>query len=300
MNRKDSPPRNGIPGGPSPEPPTVEEPTEPRQPLPLKPDQTGPATVSPTGQETGAEQADLAQGGAYLTTAQGARLPDTDHSLKAGSRGPVLLQDHHLREKITHFDHERIPEPARPRAVGAPGHGRIEPGAVPDRADLAPGRPDHRHRRRRRLRPRRRPLRAAGRVRRGHGAARRRAVRRDAGRRRGAGDRQRTFATARSIEFDAVLLAGAPGPAADAAGALDAKAGDPATGGGADPRVLLMLSEAYRHGKAVGGWAGADSVLTAAGVPTDAPGVVTGDSGDDTLAGITRLLGGHRVWERFA
>jgi catalase len=112
---------------------------------------------------------------------------------------------------------------------------------------------------------------------------------------------QRTFATARSIEFDAVLLAGAPGPAADAAGALDAKAGDPATaGGGADPRVLLMLSEAYRHGKAIGGWAGAESVLTAAGVPTDAPGVVTGDSGDDTLAGITRLLGSHRVWERFA
>src|ERR1700712_5093317 len=50
------------------------------------------------------------QSSAYLTTAQGLRLPDTDHSLKAGPRGPSLLEDFHLREKITHFDHERIPE----------------------------------------------------------------------------------------------------------------------------------------------------------------------------------------------
>jgi len=50
------------------------------------------------------------QNGPFLTTAQGVRLPDTDHSLKAGPRGPALLEDFHLREKITHFDHERIPE----------------------------------------------------------------------------------------------------------------------------------------------------------------------------------------------
>ena len=54
--------------------------------------------------------AERAQSGEYLTTAQGLRLPDTDHSLKAGERGPTLLEDFHLREKITHFDHERIPE----------------------------------------------------------------------------------------------------------------------------------------------------------------------------------------------
>src|SRR5699024_11420244 len=41
---------------------------------------------------------------------------------KAGSRGPVLLQDHHLREKITHFDHERIPERVV-HARGAAAHG---------------------------------------------------------------------------------------------------------------------------------------------------------------------------------
>ncbi|WP_299542591.1 catalase, partial [uncultured Streptomyces sp.] len=49
-------------------------------------------------------------------------LYDTDHSLKAGPRGPVLLQDHHLREKITHFDHERIPERVV-HARGAAAHG---------------------------------------------------------------------------------------------------------------------------------------------------------------------------------
>ena len=63
-----------------------------------------------------------AQQGEYLTTSTGVRLRDTDHSLKAGARGPTLLQDHHLREKITHFDHERIPERVV-HARGAGAHG---------------------------------------------------------------------------------------------------------------------------------------------------------------------------------
>ncbi|MET8291924.1 catalase [Streptomyces sp. NPDC005132] len=111
-----------IPGAPGPEAPPVEEPTQAREPLPPKPDQHGPDPYSPTGQPTGAPQSQLAQDGTYLTTAHGARLHDTDHSLKAGSRGPVLLQDHHLREKITHFDHERIPERVV-HARGAAAHG---------------------------------------------------------------------------------------------------------------------------------------------------------------------------------
>ncbi|PVC80076.1 catalase [Streptomyces sp. CS131] len=115
-------PGNEIPGAPGPVPPPVNEPTSPTGPLPPKHDQHGPETVSPTGQPTGVEQARMAQSGAYLTTAQGARLYDTDHSLKAGARGPVLLQDHHLREKITHFDHERIPERVV-HARGAAAHG---------------------------------------------------------------------------------------------------------------------------------------------------------------------------------
>ncbi|WP_329459574.1 catalase [Streptomyces sp. NBC_01497] len=113
---------NEIPGAPAAEAPSAEEPTRPRGPLPPKPDQSGPDTYSPTGRPTGAPQSRVAQNGAYLTTAQGARLYDTDHSLKAGPRGPVLLQDHHLREKVTHFDHERIPERVV-HARGAAAHG---------------------------------------------------------------------------------------------------------------------------------------------------------------------------------
>ncbi|MCF1504787.1 catalase [Afifella sp. H1R] len=54
-----------------------------------------------------------------LTTAQGAPVSDDQNSLKAGRRGPTLLEDQHFREKIFHFDHERIPE----RVVHARGFG---------------------------------------------------------------------------------------------------------------------------------------------------------------------------------
>ncbi|SFU03652.1 catalase [Arthrobacter sp. ov118] len=111
-----------IPGAPTTAPVSIGEPTAPHDPLPPKPDQQGPEAVSPTGSPTGAPETSRAQSGAYLTTAQGLRLSDTDHSLKAGRRGPVLLQDHHLREKITHFDHERIPERVV-HARGAGAHG---------------------------------------------------------------------------------------------------------------------------------------------------------------------------------
>ncbi|OOC04905.1 catalase [Amycolatopsis azurea] len=71
---------------------------------------------------TESRQAADRERGKYLTTAQGVRLPDTDHSLKAGPRGPSLMEDFHLREKITHFDHERIPERVV-HARGAAAHG---------------------------------------------------------------------------------------------------------------------------------------------------------------------------------
>ncbi|AXB42475.1 catalase [Amycolatopsis albispora] len=54
-----------------------------------------------------------------LTTQQGVRAGHDDDSLTAGARGPTLLEDFHAREKITHFDHERIPE----RVVHARGAG---------------------------------------------------------------------------------------------------------------------------------------------------------------------------------
>jgi catalase len=110
-----------VPGVPAPEPPSLEEPTEPRGPLPPKPDQAEPDPISPTGKQSG-KPGDRSQQEAYLTTASGLRMRDTDHSLKAGERGPTLLQDHHLREKITHFDHERIPERVV-HARGAGAHG---------------------------------------------------------------------------------------------------------------------------------------------------------------------------------
>lgn len=47
---------------------------------------------------------------APLTTNQGLPVSEDEFSLKAGERGPTLMEDFHLREKITHFDHERIPE----------------------------------------------------------------------------------------------------------------------------------------------------------------------------------------------
>lgn len=58
-------------------------------------------------------------GDEYLTTDQGVRVNHTDDSLKAGSRGPTIMEDFHFREKLTHFDHERIPE----RVVHARGSG---------------------------------------------------------------------------------------------------------------------------------------------------------------------------------
>ena len=60
--------------------------------------------------------------GTGLTTNQGLLINDDTNSLKAGERGPSLLEDFHLREKITHFDHERIPERVV-HARGAAAHG---------------------------------------------------------------------------------------------------------------------------------------------------------------------------------
>ena len=57
--------------------------------------------------------------GQFLTTDQGLKINDDNNSLKSGERGPSLLEDFILREKITHFDHERIPE----RIVHARGSG---------------------------------------------------------------------------------------------------------------------------------------------------------------------------------
>ena len=63
--------------------------------------------------------------GRVLTTNQGVPVADNQNSLKAGLRGPSLLEDFILREKITHFDHERIPERIV-HARGSGAHGYFE------------------------------------------------------------------------------------------------------------------------------------------------------------------------------
>ncbi len=63
--------------------------------------------------------------GTTLTTDQGIPIPHTDDSLRGGVRGPSLLEDFHLREKITRFDHERIPERVV-HARGSAAHGFFE------------------------------------------------------------------------------------------------------------------------------------------------------------------------------
>ncbi len=80
-----------------------------------------PLSTQPSGKH-GPVNTGPGQDSETMTTNQGAPVTDTDHSLKAGERGPTLLQDHHLREKIMHFDHERIPERVV-HARGAGAHG---------------------------------------------------------------------------------------------------------------------------------------------------------------------------------
>ncbi|TFY98691.1 catalase [Ramlibacter rhizophilus] len=63
--------------------------------------------------------------GQVLTTNQGVRIADNQNSLKYGVRGPALLEDFILREKLTHFDHERIPERIV-HARGSAAHGYFE------------------------------------------------------------------------------------------------------------------------------------------------------------------------------
>ena len=64
--------------------------------------------------------------GDFLTTNQGVRMADDDNSLKAGARGPTLMEDFHFREKITHFDHERMPERVvHPRGSAAHGYFQV-------------------------------------------------------------------------------------------------------------------------------------------------------------------------------
>ncbi|PWK61463.1 catalase [Roseicyclus mahoneyensis] len=76
------------------------------------------ALISATG-SGGELHQHAAEGGRRLTTAQGVVIADNQNSLRVGAPGPTLMEDFILREKIFHFDHERIPE----RVVHARGYG---------------------------------------------------------------------------------------------------------------------------------------------------------------------------------
>ena len=108
---------------------------------------------------------------------------------------------------------------------------------------------------------------------------------------------QRTFATGRSVELDALLVAGAAPPAPDALTHRDGKAGAkaPAT---TDPRVVLLVEECFRHAKPVGAWGAGQQVLEDLGV--DGAGVVTGAEATEVVDEVGALMGAHRVWDRFA
>ena len=86
---------------------------------------TGPATLEPQSVDGSLASKRVNSEGQVLTTNQGVLVGNNQDSLKAGLRGPTLLEDFILREKITHFDHERIPERVV-HARGSGAHGYFE------------------------------------------------------------------------------------------------------------------------------------------------------------------------------
>ena len=109
-------------------PPSTTKPTATNKPL---------ATTKPTAHAktvtTIGNGGETHQSGGGLTTNHGVAISDNQNSLKAGARGPALLEDFVLREKIFHFDHERIPERIV-HARGSGAHGVFE--ATDDISDL--------------------------------------------------------------------------------------------------------------------------------------------------------------------
>ncbi len=100
-----------------------------------------PAATGTYGEQTvargnGGETHQTAEEGyEVLTTQQGTPVWDDQNTLRQGARGPSLIEDAHFREKIFHFDHERIPE----RVVHARGYGAH--GYLRDAANRSPSSP---------------------------------------------------------------------------------------------------------------------------------------------------------------
>ena len=91
-----------------------------RTPISKSPDKAATIHDQKLVRGNGGELHQIAEGDTeILTTAQGGPVADDQNTLKIGERGPTLIEDFHFREKIFHFDHERIPE----RVVHARGYG---------------------------------------------------------------------------------------------------------------------------------------------------------------------------------
>jgi catalase len=85
-----------------------------------------PAPTEKNDKQTDLERNKEDGAGQTLTTNQGTAINDNQNTLKAGARGPSLIEDFIFREKITHFDHERIPERVvHARGAGAHGYFRV-------------------------------------------------------------------------------------------------------------------------------------------------------------------------------
>lgn len=105
-------------------------------PTKKSPGKNSGSTAIDTAEGNGGETHQTVDGSSadYLTTNHGMPVSDNQNSLKAGARGPTLLEDFVLREKIFHFDHERIPERIV-HARGSGAHGYFE--CTADISDLS-------------------------------------------------------------------------------------------------------------------------------------------------------------------
>jgi catalase len=91
---------------------------------------------------------------------------------------------------------------------------------------------------------------------------------------------ERTLLTARSIEFDAIVVA------------------DKTTSSG-DIKLALLMQEAYRHCKPIGAWGTGSAVLDDVGIPSEGPGVLIADSMTKSFTNeLVAVLGLHRAWDR--
>lgn len=88
--------------------------------------QDRPKNPKKTTKDEQLEQFTVHNDGKALTTNHGLKVSEDEHSLKVGDRGPTLMEDFHFREKMTHFDHERIPERiVHARGFGAHGYFQV-------------------------------------------------------------------------------------------------------------------------------------------------------------------------------